>query len=336
MNAYELDAGSGIDGLTLNRARHMPDPGPGEVVVKLEAASLNYRDLLIAGGRYPLGAPANLIPLSDGAGTVAAVGAGVKRLRAGDRVASSFFLDWIGGEISSTAIQRTLGGSVHGVLAEYFTVPERAAIPIPSYLSIEEAATLPCAALTAWNAVVELGVVKPGDVVVVQGTGGVALFALQFAKLIGATVIVTSSSDEKLERAQALGADALINYRTTADWDSAVISATEARGADLIVEVGGAGTLEKSIRAVRVGGTVATIGLVAGLGAINPLPLIGRAIRLTGIYVGSQEMFYSMNRAMAAAKIRPVIDRVFEFDEAKEAYRYQESGAHFGKIVIRA
>jgi NADPH:quinone reductase-like Zn-dependent oxidoreductase len=335
MKAYELRELSGPDGVVLNADRPSPQPGHGEVVIQVRAASLNYRDLLIASGKYGGRMKSNAIPLSDGAGEVAAVGEGVERVKVGDRVTGAFFPDWVAGEISGEATRVGLGGPVDGMLAEFVVLPERAVLPFPEHLSFEEAATLPCAALTAWNALNEVGRLRAGDTVLLQGAGGVSIFALQFARLQGATVILTSSSDEKLKRAAALGANHLINYKRTPEWDQEVKRLTGGRGVDLVVEVGGAGTLERSLRAVRVGGVVATIGLVAGTGAINPLPLIMRAIRLIGVYVGSHEMFAAMNRAISGARLRPVIDQVFPFDQATEAYRYQESGRHFGKVVIR-
>lgn len=335
MKAFELKELIGPEGLVLTTTRSEPEAGPGEVKIKVHATSLNFRDLLVASGRYPIGDNSSIIPLSDGAGEVVAVGAGVSRFKIGDRVAGTFFQGWIGGGISAEATARALGGSVNGMLAEYVVLSEDGVITIPAHLTYEEAATLPCAGLTAWNALVETGRIRAGETVLLLGTGGVSLFALQFAKLHGAHVIIASSSDEKLARAKALGADTLINYRTTPDWEQEVVKATGGRGVDIVVEVGGGGTLERSIKAVRVGGVIAVIGVVAGAGQIDPRPIIGRAIRLQGIYVGSHEMFASMNRAVAAAGLRPVIGRTFNFGEAKQAYDYQASGSHFGKIVIR-
>ncbi len=334
MKAYELKELIGPDGLALNADRPEPAPGRGEVKVRVHATSLNYRDLLVASGKYSAIKKPPLIPLSDGAGEVVAVGEGVSRFRVGDRVAGTFFQGWDAGAISAEVTANALGGAVDGMLAEYVVLSENGVIHTPSHLSFEEAATLPCAGLTAWNAVVEAGRVRAGETVLLLGTGGVSIFALQFAKLHGARVVVASSSDDKLAQAKALGADMLINYRATPDWDQEVVKTTGGRGVDVVVEVGGGGTLERSIKAVRVGGFIAIIGVVSGAGQIDPRPIIGKAIRLQGVYVGSREMFAAMNRAVSEAALKPVIDRTFAFAEAKQAYAYQISGAHFGKIVI--
>jgi NADPH:quinone reductase-like Zn-dependent oxidoreductase len=335
MRAFELREAIGPEGLVLNRQRQLPEPGRGEIKIKLQAAALNYRDLLVASGKYGAGAKPSVIPLSDGAGEVVAVGEGVSLFRAGDRVAGTFFQGWCDGPISAQATGLALGGQVDGMLAEYVVLPESGAIRVPEHLAFEAAATLPCAGLTAWNAVVEAGRVRAGETVLLLGTGGVSIFALQFAKLHGAHVIVASGSDEKLAHAKELGADTLINYLSTPNWEQLVLAATGGRGVDLVVEVGGGGTLEKSIKCVRVGGVIAVIGVVSGGGQIDPRSIIGKAIRLQGIYVGSRSMFAAMNRAVSEAALTPVIDRVFAFDEAKQAYAYQASGAHFGKIVVR-
>lgn len=334
MKAFELREAIGPEGLVLNPERPEPAPGAGEVKIKVRATALNYRDLLVAAGKYSGPLKPAVIPLSDGAGEVVAVGSGVSAFQVGDRVAGTFFQGWEAGAISGEATSRAMGGAVDGMLAQYVVLPEAGVIHTPLHLSAEEAATLPCAGLTAWNAVVEAGRIKAGETVLVLGTGGVSLFALQFAKLHGARVIVASSSDEKLSRARELGADTLINYRTTPNWEQEVMAATGGRGVDLVVEVGGGGTLERSIKSVRVGGFIAVIGVVSGGGQIDPRPIIGRAIRLQGIYVGSREMFVAMNRAVSLARLRPVIDRTFAFERAREAYAYQASGAHFGKIVV--
>ncbi len=335
MKAFELKELIGPEGLVLTTTRPEPEAGTGEVKIKVHATSLNFRDLLVVSGRYPIGNKTSIIPLSDGAGEVVAVGAGVSRFKIGDRVAGTFFQGWSGGAISAEATALALGGSADGMLAEYVVLPEQGVIHTPGHLTYEEAATLPCAGVTAWNAVVETGRVRAGETVLLLGTGGVSLFALQFAKLHGAHVIIASSSDEKLARAKALGADTLINYRTTPDWEQEVVKATGGRGVDIVVEVGGGGTLERSIKAVRVGGLIAVIGVVAGVGQIDPRSIIARAIRLQGIYVGSGELFAAMNRAVAETALRPVIGRTFTFEEARQAYDYQASGAHFGKIVVK-
>ncbi len=334
MRAYEIREAVGVEGIVLNGERPTPEAGCGEIKIRVRAASLNYRDLMVAKGAYRSGTKPSVIPLSDGAGEVVAVGPGASRFKVGDRVAGAFFPDWTAGGIAAERVARTLGGSSDGMLAEYVAVPETGAIAFPYHLSFEEAATLPCAALTAWNAVVETARIRAGETVLLLGAGGVSLFALQFAKLHGARVLLTSGSDAKLARARELGADETINYRETADWDRRVVDLTDGRGVDLVVEVGGPGTLERSIRSTRIGGTVAMIGVVSGPGQIDPRPLISRAVRLQGLFVGSLEMFAAMNAAIAASRLRPVIDAVFPFDRARDAYARLQSGNHFGKIVV--
>jgi NADPH:quinone reductase-like Zn-dependent oxidoreductase len=266
---------------------------------------------------------------------VTAVGSGVRSLQPGDRVTGAFFPNWLTGKITEEAVNPSLGGPVDGMLAEYVVLPERAALRFADHLSYEEAATLPCAALTAWNALVDIGRLNAGQTVLLQGTGGVSMFALQFACAMGATVIQTSSRDDKLERGREMGAHHTINYRHIPEWPEEVLRITGGRGVDLIIEVGGAGTLEQSLRAVRVGGTVTAIGYVSGIGHLNPRPILRCAVRLNGVYVGSRAMFATMNRAIAAHKLKPVIDRVFDFTQAPEAYAWMRSGAHFGKIVVK-
>ncbi len=334
MQAYEVRAATGLDGLVLNRDRPQPEPGHGEIVVRVRATSLNSRDQGVTRGiygytRFPV------IPLSDGAGEVAAVGPGVTEFKVGDRVAGTFFQTWTGGRMPHDASRNSLGGQLDGMLTEYALLPQRGAIGVPDHLSFEEAATLPCAALTAWHALIEAGHVKAGESVAVLGTGGVACFAIQFAKMHGAYVLATSSSDAKLARAKALGADVLINYKSTPDWDQAVLKATGGEGVDHVLEVGGANTLEKSMGAVRPGGSIYVIGSLAGAGAINPRMINRKGMRLQGIHVGSREMFAAMNRAVALAKFRPVIDRAFAFEDARRAYEHQAAGGHVGKIVIK-
>ena len=334
MKAYEIKEAIGIKGIVLNLDRQMPQPGYGEIKIRVRAASLNFRDLLIAKGGYRGGSKPSVIPLSDGAGEVVDVGPSVSRFKVGDRVAGAFFQGWTSGAITPDGITRALGGTVDGMLAEYVVLPEIGAIHVPTHLTFEQAATLPCAGLTAWNALVEVGRITAGQTVLLLGTGGVSLFALQFAKLHGAKVILTSSSDKKLAHAKTLGADEGINYRDSPDWDKSVVRLTCGRGVDLVVEVGGPGTLERSIRSTRVGGTIALIGVVTGSGQIDPRPLISRAIRLQGVFVGSLEMFAEMNAAVTTAGLAPVIDRVFPFEQALDAYAHLEKGAHFGKVVI--
>jgi NADPH:quinone reductase-like Zn-dependent oxidoreductase len=277
------------------------------------------------------------VPLSEGVGEVVAVGEGVSRVKAGDRVASCFMTKWISGEIDDSRGRSALGGGgPSGMLAEYVLINEEGVVHVPEHLSDEEAATLPCAAVTAWHALVPEGHLKSGDTVLVQGTGGVSIFALQFARLHGARVIATSSSDEKLEKARQLGASDGINYKSTPDWAKKTLELTGGRGVDFVVEVGGAGTLPQSMKAIKAGGQISLIGVLTGGGEVNPMPILMRNIRVQGIFVGSREMFEAMNRAIALAKLKPVVDRVFGFDEAVAAFRYMESGAHFGKVAIKA
>ena len=333
MKAYEVREPTGLDGLALNTSRPEPQPLHGQVLVRMRAAALNYRDQGVIKGAYGY-TKFPVIPLSDGAGEVVAVGAGVTQFKAGDRVASNFFVNWTGGRMPADASRNSLGGMIDGVLSEYALLNETGAIKFPEHLSFEEAATLPCAALTAWNAVVETAQLKAGETVAILGTGGVSCFALAFAKMHGAFVFLTSSSDEKLARAKALGADAPINYSATPDWEQDILKQTGGAGVDLVIEVGGAGTLERSMAAVRNGGTICIIGALAGAGTINPRMINRKAIRLQGIHVGSRDMFAAMNKAVALHRLKPAIDKVFSFAEAKAAYAYQQTGKHFGKIVI--
>lgn len=335
MKAIEIQNSFGLDSLKLT-SREEQEQGKGEVLIKLRAASLNYRDLMVVQGRYNPKQPLPLIPFSDGVGEVVAVGEGVTRVKVGDRVASIFFQKWLSGQLTKTAFRSTLGAPSDGVLAEYIVLHSDGVIPVPFHLSDEEAATLPCAAVTAWNALITGGGLKAGDTVLIQGTGGVSLFALQFAKISGARVIVISSSDEKLEKARELGATDGINYKTTPNWDEQVYQLTDGEGVDYVVEVGGAGTLAKSLRAVRMGGHISLIGVLTGTTAeINPMPILSKSVRVQGVYVGSREMFEAMNRAIALHQLKPIVDRVFPFEEAREALQYMESGAHFGKICLR-
>lgn len=334
MRIYELNE-FGIDNLRLTETEK-PVPGPGEVLVEFYAFSLNYRDLLVVRGEYNPRARFPLVPLSDGAGVIAAVGEGVTKWKIGDRVCPNFAQGWIEGETSAEKAKSALGagGAVSGIAAEFAKFNEQGVVRIPEHLSFEEAATLPCAAVTAWDALAVSGKLKAGETVLILGTGGVSIFALQFAKLFGAKVIATSGSDEKLERVRKLGADETINYRTREDWDRAVFELTGKRGVDHVVEVGGAGTLAKSLRAVRHAGHVAVIGVLSKGDDFDPTPVLMKGIRMQGIFVGSREMFEEMNLTIEENNFRPVIDRVFEFDELCEALRYMETGAHFGKIVV--
>ncbi|MEZ5908363.1 MAG: NAD(P)-dependent alcohol dehydrogenase [Hyphomicrobiaceae bacterium] len=333
MRAWQMVSGGGIDSLSLVEMAS-PQPGPGEIMVRVRASSLNYRDLSTVKDPIGRGLALPMSPNSDAAGDVVAVGAGVTRFKAGDRVASCFFRDWPDGTCTPEAMAGALGGTANGVLAEEIILKDTGAVHMPAHLTYEEGATLPCAALTAWHALVEAGGLKAGDTVLLLGTGGVSIFALQFATLFGARAIVTSSSDEKLQRAALMGASTTINYRTTPDWDKAVLEATEGRGVDITVEVGGAGTLPRSVSATRVAGTVSLIGVLTG-GEINPTAVMRKSIRLQGIYVGSRRMFEDMNRAIASSGLKPVVDRTFGFDEARAAFHAMEAAGHFGKIVIR-
>lgn len=312
------------------------EPGYGEVHVRFRAASLNYRDLMVALGQYNPKMELPRILGSDAAGEVVRVGAGVTELKTGDRVASLFFQSWQAGEITQTTGKSALGGAIDGVVATDRILPATGVIRIPDELSFEQAATLPCAAVTAWNALVEKGKLYAGQTVLILGTGGVSLFGLQLAKAHGARVILTSSSDEKLARGRALGADETINYRTTPDWDEEVMRLTGRRGVDHVVEVGGSGTLPKSFHAARVGGHVHLIGVLSEPGkGVDVLVVLRKSIQFNGIYVGSREMFARLNAALVANRIEPVIDRVFPLSEARAAFEHMQSGSHFGKIVLK-
>ncbi len=336
MRQYQLPQAGRIEALTLTEAAR-PTAGHGQAVVRIRAASLNYRDLMIVRDQYGSPARPGLVPLSDGAGEVVEAGPGVSRVKVGDRVAGIFHQGWIGGEISDEMAHTALGGDLDGVLCEYRTFDENGLVILPAGMTFEAGATLPCAAVTAWNALMcGPRAVRPGSSVLTLGTGGVSVFAIQFAAAAGARVISTSSSDQKLERARALGATDTINYKTTPDWEKAVQELTGGRGVDHVVEVGGPGTLPRSLRSVRRGGEVNVIGLLSGGGGeINPLVLIPRAATMRGIYVGSREMFQEMNRAIVENRIEPVIDRTFDFEQAVDAYRHLASGSHFGKVVVR-
>jgi NADPH:quinone reductase-like Zn-dependent oxidoreductase len=334
MKAYRIHDTKGLDGLAPDDLPS-PAPGQGEVLVRVRAVSLNYRDLLVIKGSYSRNLPLPMVPCSDGAGEVAAVGPGVTGFKPGDRVAGCFFSGWNSGPLTEAAGKTALGGAVDGMLVEEKVLPAEGLVAIPGHLSFEQAATLPCAGVTAWNALVESGGVRPGETVLVQGTGGVSLFALQFARMAGAGVIATSSRDDKLQRARDLGAMAGINYKTTPEWGNAVRALAGGSGVDHVVEVGGAGTLGQSLKAVKVGGHVALIGVLSGVGEANLTPILMKNVRVQGIYVGSRAMFEAMNRAIDAHRLQPVVDRVFPFDQARQAYAHLESGGHFGKVVIR-
>jgi NADPH:quinone reductase-like Zn-dependent oxidoreductase len=305
------------------------------VLVKLKAASLNYRDLMTVRGVYGAAQRYPMVPLSDGCGEIVEVGASVKRVKAGDRVATLFFQNWMGGGPSLEGLSTALGGALDGCFQDYIVLSENGVSKVPSHLSDFEVATLPCAALTAWRALVVEGRLMAGETVVAQGTGGVSIFALQLAKAHGAQVIITSSSAEKLARAKTLGADHLVNYKERPEWSKAVREITGGRGADHIVEVGGAGTVGESLKAVRIGGHVSIIGVLTGFSEkIEIAHILGGNARVQGITVGSRESFEQMCRAIALHKIKPVIDRVFPFAAAQDALGYMAGQQHFGKIVI--
>lgn len=335
MKTYEVQQ-FGIENLALVE-RERPEPKPFEVVVHLRATSLNYRDLMIVNGTYNPRMKLPAVPLSDGAGEVVAVGSEVTRWKVGDRVMPIFAQKWIFGDSTEEKRRSSLGGGAQadGVLREFAALNEEGLVSIPDHLSYEEAATLPCAALTAWHALAVSGQLKAGDSVLTLGTGGVSIFALQFAKLFGARVISTTGSEEKEGKLRELGADEIINYKTNGDWDAAVLELTGKTGVDHVVEVGGSGTLAKSLASVRLGGHVAMIGALTGPGDFNPVTVFMKSVRLQGIFTGPRTMFEDMLRAINVAKLEPVIDKVFDFAEARDAMKYMESGAHFGKVVIR-
>ena len=333
MKVVELRERGGLDGLVLGE-RPAPRPGPGEILVRVQAATLNYRDLAIARGSYG-DFPLPVVPLSDACGEVEAVGAGVTRFAAGDRVCPLYVMDWMGGPPSPEAVARRLGGPQDGVLAEQVCVHERSAVRAPRHMTPVQAACLPIAGVTAWQALFVQGRVKPGDVVVVQGTGGVSLFALQLAVCAGARVIATSGSEAKAARARALGAEAVIDYRRTPDWPREVLALTGGRGADHVVDVVGGGNVARSVAAARVGGSISLIGFLDGTTGTLDLPdAFRRIVSLHAISVGSRDAFEALVAATEAAALEPVVDRVFAFDAFRDAYRHLAQAGHVGKIAI--
>ena len=332
MRAWEIVSNDGIDALSL-AGRPEPQPGPGQIAVRMRASSINYRDLLTVEAPAARNFPFPRVPNSCGAGEVIAAGPGCSRFAPGDRVASCFFQRWNDGGITPGAMASALGGALDGVLAEEVVLEEDGAVAAPAHMDWRQAATLPCAALTAWNALAEKGRVKAGETVLLLGTGGVSIFALQFAVMHGARAIVVSSSDAKRRRAEALGAWRTLNYRDTPEWHDAVLGMTGGEGVDHVIEVGGAGTLERSLAAARVGGHVALIGVLTG-GAAVPTAIMRKSLTVHGIYVGSRTMFEAMNRAMEAARLEPVIDRTYAFADARAAFHDMRAAGHFGKLVI--
>jgi NADPH:quinone reductase-like Zn-dependent oxidoreductase len=335
MRVFQIEGEWGMDHLKLS-TRPEPVPGPGQVLVQMKASSLNYRDLVVPDrgyGNHTGTLP--LVPVSDGAGVVRAVGPGVKRVAVGDRVCPTYFQRWTSGEPSLERLTQSLGGPIDGTMAQTMCLSEEGVSKIPDYLSDIEAATLPCAALTAWSALVTSGQTRPGDRVLVQGCGGVALFAVAFAKMLGAHVTVISSTEERIARVKALGADATVNYRDTPEWAKATRDITGGNGYDQILELGGEKTLPQSLRCIRPGGTISMIGILSGSAMATSLGLIiTRQVRLQGITVGHRDGFEAMLRAMDQHRIKPVVDRVFAFEELKEAMAYLKSGAQFGKVCI--
>jgi NADPH:quinone reductase-like Zn-dependent oxidoreductase len=337
VQSYQIQDSFGLDNLTCVERDEPGPPGPGEVTLRMRAASLNYRDIMMVRGTYNPRQPLPLVPCSDGVGIVEEVGEGVERVSVGDRVMPIFAQGWRAGEPSSQKFRTSLGGPLDGTLREKMCVEAASVVRAPEHLSDAEAATLPCAALTAWSALVTRGEVTAGDWVLVQGTGGVSIFALQIAQLLGANVIATSSSDEKLERVREMGAAETIHYVDNPEWGKIARSMTpDERGVDHIIEVGGADTLEQSLRAVRVGGHISQIGILSGASQkINLVPILMRQIRVQGIFVGHREGLEALVRAVETHEVRPVVDRVFDFEDARQAFEYVANGRHFGKICIQ-
>ena len=333
MKAYELYPEDGFDALKLVD-RDRPGMGPGDVRVSVRAVSLNYRDIMVARGSKKRAK--RIVPVSDGAGEVTEIGSAVEHVAVGDRVAAAFFPTWLDGDLKEAHHAHALGGSLDGMLAKEVVLPERAWVKMPSRYSFEQAATLPCAAVTAWHALFEAATVRPGDTVVVQGSGGVSTFALELARHAGASVIATSSSAEKRARLEQMGAKATIDYKADAKWGDTARAAAGNGGADLVVEVGGAGTFDQSVASLRYGGHMSLLGILAGTqGPINTYGIFHKNIRIRGVYVGSVAMFERLVRMLERSRIDPVIDRVFPFEEARAAYEHLASGTHFGKVVIR-
>ena len=335
MKAWEIVEDGGPTGLSL-RSRVEPQPGHGEVLVEVSASSLNYRDLLTVEDPVSRNISLPMSPNSDCAGKVIGIGSGVTDIKVGDRVMGCFFQDWIDGAITPEAMETALGGAIPGVLAEQVVLNANGVVPVPDYLSDVEAATLPCAALTAWHALTREQPVTAGETILLLGTGGVSVFAQQFCSAMGATTIVTSSEDEKLVRISALGAGQTINYNSVPNWAQAVLDMTGGRGVDRVIEVGGPGTLQKSISCTRVGGAVQLIGILTGdSGKVVPTDIMRKSLKVHGIYVGSKAMFLEMNTFLTNQKLHPVVDEVFDFGQAQNAFHCMRGAKHFGKLVIR-
>ncbi|WP_285020600.1 NAD(P)-dependent alcohol dehydrogenase [Novosphingobium sp. fls2-241-R2A-195] len=329
---YVITPGQGIAGLRQERVA-MPRPGRGQVLLRMRAFSLNFRDLLMIDGHYPGGAPDAIVPLSDGAGEVVELGEGCSRFAVGDRVCPIFMQSWIGGDMTDADGASALGGAIDGVLAEYVVVDEAGLVAIPAHMDFAQAATLPCAAVTTWNALYGREPITPGSTVMALGTGGVAIWTLQLAKAAGARVVITSSSDAKLERATAMGADHVVNYAATPEWGAAARAFTGGRGIDKIVDSAGPGTMPQSLSALRRGGEIAMVGVIAP-GTIDPLAILVGGALVRGVMVGSRRHFEDLGRALEAHRIEPLIDRSFTFDETAEAYEHLRAAQDMGKVVI--
>lgn len=340
MKSYHINKGAGLSGLTV-REHDVPAPGPGEVLIRVRASSLSFREQMILFlGYYPLPIRPDVVPIAEGTGEVMAIGTQVTRVKVGERVAGVVFPHWMDGPFEWDVADQ-LGGTLDGMLTEYAILPEEGVVHIPEHLSFEEAAAFPLLGVTAWNALTGGRPLQAGDTVLTLGSGGVSLFALQFAKLFGARVIATTSSKEREERLKALGADAVVNYCTTPDWHVAVRELTQGRGVDQVVEVGGPGTLEQSIKSTRFAGEIALVGSLARGGSPNGFPAlnvvraaIAGVVTMRSIAAGSRAHFLAMNRAIATHHLKPVIDRVFPFDEAQAAYQYYQEAHPFGKVII--
>jgi NADPH:quinone reductase-like Zn-dependent oxidoreductase len=335
MRAVVIDGAFGLENLKIVD-RPEPTLSPGQVLVRMRAASLNYRDVLMVRGQYNPRQRLPLVPGSDGVGEVVAIAPGVEQVQVGDRVCPIFASGWLSGELTRDKQRTALGGPNDGTLVDYMALGAEAVVKVPDHLSDEEAACLPCAGVTAWSALVSQGKLKPGDVVLTQGSGGVASFCVQLAKLAGAQVIATSSSDAKLERLSMLGADHVVNYRNEPEWGKRAKALTDGRGVDHVVDLGGARTLAQSLKAVRPGGCVSIIGNLSGnRGELDVTSLLMQNVRLQGVFVGARDDFEALTRAVSLARIRPVVDRVFELERTAHALEYLGSGAHFGKVCVR-